>query len=183
MQIRTKAEFLTLSREGLLGNTFRSWPTLEALATSGYRGWLTIRALSRDSRFLVPWVPPGKVLRELRRLKQQGARVEHLYFQEVPSPTVNRTLNAEAKRSVRNLCMKFGTDVQLSLREDLEQNGRHAFGAAAIAIIRTRAGDDGYESLGEIWDRYPDSVIEFSAYERPVGTLGQRTIVWEVRNY
>ena len=40
-----------------------------------------------------------------------------------------------------------------------------------------------WDWLQEIFDTFPNSVVEFSTFSCPVGHLGWNTAFWEIRNY
>lgn len=50
-------------------------------------------------------------------------------------------------------------------------------------IMRHCACDRGRQVIEDLMNEYPDHVIEFTCMTKPYGTLGWKTVVWEVRNY
>ena len=49
-------------------------------------------------------------------------------------------------------------------------------------LLRAQLQED-FDMVMDIWDRYPDSVIELSKFARPVGALGRKVVIWEVRDF
>jgi hypothetical protein len=61
---------------------------------------------------------------------------------------------------------------------------RHADGSRARLVVRQRADENSYNDIQDLFDRYPGHVIEFSCFNRCIGTFpGRNTVVWEVRAY
>lgn len=193
--VSTKAEFMALSAKGQLGNTFQRWDTLSLLEASGYQGWVTIRSKDRDSPFFIGWVqiePTHKYLHRAQMLlRSKGAKPEDLdklYFQEVPGPRTKRLMNAEIMGGGevvgwKSPILKYGSSETMTLRDDLNENGAAVEGVAASIRLRHVCGDEAWTDVMEMLHRYPQSVIEFTVFDKPVGTEHRNTIFWEVRNY
>ena len=49
--------------------------------------------------------------------------------------------------------------------------------------LKTLIGETAYTTLMDWSDLYPEHVIEFSYYDKPVGTLSNNLIIWEIRKY
>lgn len=75
------------------------------------------------------------------------------------------------------------SEVKVPLRESLERGAKYAWGLTAKQIIVYHAGQNGWEEITEIFDEYPDCVIEFTIFNRSVGTLFKPWIIWEARDY
>jgi len=193
MIIADKSQYLRLASKGELGNTLRIWNSLEELAKRGCssNARLTIRNRVRSSPFFVPSVYAVDVAKMVKSLVDRGANPESMYFQEIPHLAgckdpkcqgCGRLINAEAVRDESYIYLAYGTNPSLSLRLDVLGSGRTANGLEAIS--RIKALDEGcYETLQDIWDRYPESVIEFTIFGSPVGEFRQNFVVWECRNY
>ncbi len=44
-------------------------------------------------------------------------------------------------------------------------------------------GQQAWDDLEALLDKYPDHTVEFTVFDRPVGQLKRQTVIWEVRNY
>lgn len=120
--------------------------------------------------------------------------LKDVYFQEVPPPDTGRIINLEAARTPfkghldpagRNqagLYVRYSLFSPLNLRHDLEQNGQDAEGVAAHVILRDFLQED-VDVLWDIWDRYPDAVIEATRFSVPVGAQDSKLVLWEVWDY
>jgi hypothetical protein len=180
--VRTKSEFLELAASGRMGNQMPSWPSPEEAVASGYRGPVMIRYMEPNSPFMRPDIPMDEVPSEIVRLVALGAAREKLYLTHM-TPSCGRRINGELWRSPSGLYLNYSTS-QAHLRESLHESGRHAERSAAMAVLRATCDPDSVDDMLLLLDRHPDSVIEFTSYERPMGTIPGRTVViWEVRNY
>jgi hypothetical protein len=109
-------------------------------------------------------------------------RVADYYFNE-PSDPRNVTLNAEITRSIPGgVAMTYAT-TQQHMRPALRDAAQHARGLRALTIMRHFACDHGRPVIEDLLDAYPDHVIEFTCMTKPYGTLGWKTVVWELRSY
>jgi hypothetical protein len=164
-------------------NHFQSWKTYQLFRDSGYRGWTTIRSIVRDSPFFVPEVGPGLVLPTLQYLQGQGANLEDLYIQEIPTPElVKRHINFEVQQSPLFFIVRYGTG-QCNLRHDLENNGIEVYGLKANLVLKHYLGPDCYDELSELLAQFPSVVFEATRFNQKVGTRYSELVVWEGRNY
>jgi len=181
--ISDKDVYKELAGRLAFGNQFRIWPTYGKFITSGYRGWVTIRSWVRDSPFFVPEVRRTAIGPTVSRLLKQGARLENLYFQEIPSPGENlRVMNFEIGRGWDHIWLRFGFG-QKNLRHDLDESGWHAKGMEAYDFLNQYVSPESRETIQAIFDNHPDCMIEATEWSQPLGMLDQNLIVWEVRNY
>jgi hypothetical protein len=57
-------------------------------------------------------------------------------------------------------------------------------GLKAKALVEKYMDANTLNDLQELWDVYPEAVIEFTCFDCNIGTKPHRnTIIWEVRNY
>ncbi len=183
MKIKDKREFKRLSKANQLGNRFRTFPTVEAAVASGV-DMFYIRGPVAQWQHMVTWVPAVHLESVVQGIEAKGPYRRDMEFVEVPHPSCYRSINAEATRDDHWLTLTYGTSLSLSLREDIEENGVTAHGLKAWHIFQQRVPPEDVEMLCEIWDRYPDSIIEFSTYlGQHVGIMRRSTIIWEVRNF
>lgn len=190
-QVLDKAAMKSLERQSKW-NHFRSWPNLEALASSGYQGWITIRSLVRDSPYFVPEVAPGTIYGAALDLLERGAKMCDLYFQEIPNPPVldadgnwvsgvRRHINFEVQRSLNHLWIRYGTG-QCNLRHDLENNGIELDGFRAVETLRHYLGPDCMDELNVLLNEYP-ACIEGTRFTDRVGVFESELLIWEIRNF
>lgn len=184
MVIKNKAEFSALSQHGKLGNYLRTWKTLPEAYSSG-SPWLTIQGTVPQSPYFVPVVQRSQLLRTVHSLYQRGANPSAIYFREIPHPDALRVINGEAGRSLMPhwLYLLHGAmGTKQNLRHDLQENGRTVVDSRAQALLRHWLAEE-YNTLEEIWEDYPDAVVEFTMWNQPCGVLNKRLMIWEVRNF
>lgn len=184
MRITSKQEFLDLHLAGRLGNIVPSWDTEQQARADGYDGPVMIRFKTPSSPFTTPNVPMDDVTRTLCELEAKGAPIYLAYLTHM-TPGVRRRLNAQAWRGPSGLYLNYSR-VQATMADTSGPGWRHAECSAALAILRWACDPSSYDDLMYLLDRYPDAVIELTAYEHPIGVLadsGRNTIFWEVRNY
>lgn len=174
MRICNKKQFYRCWHAGTLGNRPRTWASSDELAQSGYTGLVTMRTTGGA----------GGVTKY--RLSVESAL---FWGAQTPGATFNESmpddlllLQGEVMRSPRGLELTWSTEPGLKMNEAMKRSTRTC-GVAA----RTRLDvlwPASQEELFELLDRYPDAVVEFSAYDRAVGIEPNRnTIIWEVRDY
>ena len=57
-------------------------------------------------------------------------------------------------------------------------------GLTTKILLQQNLSPSSYSDMVALLDIFPDSIIEFSSYDIPVGNLkGRNTIIWGVRNY
>jgi hypothetical protein len=77
----------------------------------------------------------------------------------------------------------YYTTVSGSMRKALKQEGKHATGIIAVELLKYYMDSSSYDNLQQLWDEYPDSIIEFTVCRDSLGTQNLNTVFWEVRNY
>ncbi len=183
--IKTKAEFMSLSNRGRLGNYLRSWDTAEQAIADGYQGFITIRARAKQSPWFVPVVGINPACWRLafNEIRDKGGPgPAEFYVQEIPAPGTLRVMNLEAHLTERGLEMTYEGYTTNPLR-GIHGRGRPIAGLAAVIMLKAMVTNASWEMLGEIWDEHPTSIIEATEFSTPVGALHQRLVIWEVRDY
>lgn len=181
-KIRTKKEFFRLASAGLLGNQMPSWPDAESAIRDGHTGEVMVRCKEPDSPLMRPNVPVRDAERVIGEFVASGKPRGQFYLTWM-SPYVGRLLNAEAWRAPGGLYLNYSRS-QTHLRDALDHDGHHAEGLRAVLILQGACDPNSMDDLRGIWERYPDAVIELTAFDRQIGSLpGRNTVVWEVRDY
>jgi hypothetical protein len=83
------------------------------------------------------------------------------------------------------LKMEYSTVPGIGHRDAVRQpNMRTAEGLMATSLLNTYLDPNSRDDLRELFEIYPEAVVEFSTYSKHVGILPLRnTIVWECRQY
>lgn len=186
LQNRRKREQIALWQSHAFGNSLRSWNSVIDLLVEGYRGPVSVRCTVPDSKLCRYNVPIRELPALLTQLcKQHGVTRDQFYFGEM-APDEKLTLQGELKRGDTGWELTYSTVPGLRMRECLLNDAgvRHATGLAALAIVRQALTPSSFEDLMACFDRWPDRVLEFSAYRCTLGDLpGRNAIVWEHRDY
>jgi hypothetical protein len=77
----------------------------------------------------------------------------------------------------------YYTTVAKPMRDALREESHSVSGIIGVSLLRASLSASDYDWLNILLERYPQHVVEFSAYRHRWGTLNERMIVWEVRNY
>ena len=165
----------------------------------GFNGWVTVRSNQADSPCFIPSIRATEAF-------QRFPLDAPVYFQELPHQPgcdgvgcdgCGRLISFEARwlpgavalkpepwrqTLAAGLHLKYAHHPSLNLRHDLERNGRELVGQQAMFYLRDWLAED-YEVLEQIWDLYPDAVIEATRFSVPAGVLESRLVIWEVRDY
>ena len=185
MTIPDKKTFKRLSELGILGNRFEYWNSVEEVLDSGYKGGVYIRGPVAGWKWMMPWVEVSCLVDTVDLLKQRsGTTSSELQFVEVLPFGTPRSINGEMGWIEGMPTLRWGTSADLSLRHDLEQNGREVRGLKAVHKLASQVPHEDVLMLYEIWDQYPQAIIEFTTYaNQHVGIFKRKTVVWEVRDY
>jgi hypothetical protein len=181
--INSKQEFIRLSLADRLGNRFRQWNTIEEAEQALPNGGVYVRGPMAGWKFMIPWVSTVDLRATMRALAQKTS-IESVSYVEILPFGTPRLLNFYVVRDPGFLALEWGDSDQLSVRDDIERPEcqRH-YGLEAREIMRSRIPPDDYWMIEEIWDEYPDSVIEGAVFSRTVGVQQRQTVIFEVRNY
>jgi hypothetical protein len=177
-KIANKKQCSAMFASGCFGNHLRQWPDIESVLKSGYSGKLMLRSMG---------VGGGRVISNLSVEEASGIRgfVPGLnYFSEQLNDPDEYTviLQGEVFRSYRGLDLTY-TKVNAPMREALSKRTDYAHGLTALMMLRNYCCPRGLDCIQELLDIYEDHVIEFTCVDKPFGSLGWSTIIWEVRSY
>lgn len=185
MVIPNKKTFKRLSELGLLGNRFEYWNSIVEVLNSGYKGQVYIRGPVAGWKWMMPWVDVGCLVATVPNLaRRSGTPASELQYVEVMPAGTPRSINGEMGWIEGMPVLRWGNSADLSLRHDLEQNGVEISGITAVNTLKDRVPPEDVEMLYEIWDQYPQAIIEFTTYANEyVGIYNRKTVIWEVRDY
>jgi len=188
MKLTTKAQFVEAAGLGLCGNVLKQFETLEEL--DDWRWYsdvvCTIRAREKwNTGLFVPEVYFDYSYKPSASMRQQFPkhRWAECYFQEVP--LIRRVLNFELGQGP-HYPLRFGRQPpvpwNLNLRHDLDRFGTEIQGKGWHHALAQQLGGE-YEQLEEIWELYPDAIIEATLFAKACGTRNRKLVIWEVRDY
>jgi hypothetical protein len=181
-KIGTKHQFLELQKRFAFGNHLREWHSLEELQADRYRGLVTVR-YKAPGGFAVYGISARYAHRVIQvRRGIRGFDPSLIWFNE-GAPDHLLTFQGEVMRNHQGLVV-FGSDKPgLKMREALKVAVTYT-GLTASMKLKRYFNPSSLSDLEAIFDRYPDSVVEFSAYSCNLGCIpGRNVVIWEVRDY
>lgn len=211
--VTSKKEFFHLSRQRRMGNTIRQWtpeefkrsgPLESANDLGGREGSGTLfrhsdRLFAVRSTKINDQTLQGNDLElwqvewRINIAKKEGTAI----FIDEQAPDARSVLKGELMQDTYGWYLYYDRTPGLRMRQAMNWRGKpehvipprpsgmsHARGLEAKTIVRQFMDQKGSDTLSELQDKFPDSIIEFSCYDRPVlGYDSSNTIFWEVRNY
>jgi hypothetical protein len=106
------------------------------------------------------------------------------------------TIKGEVMRDSRYLYMRYDMTPGLRMRAAYDYDGppgsviparcrgmAHAWGLEVQVLLKRYMDESSWDMLMDLFDRFPESIVEFSCYSKRVGHFALNTIFWECRNY
>lgn len=185
MRIETKAENYRLYEAGHFGNKLRTWRSLIEIHEDSFTGRVVMRYKGRAGGARYPRLGEHVTLEEAASLiqiwKARGADVKSIAFNEA-APDEALLLQGEVMLSTQHVSL-FWSEEKTTMRRAMAK-ATQTDGLRAIFKLRSALFPSSLNDLEALFELYPDSVIEFSAYRFALGSLPSRnTVIWEVRNY
>lgn len=91
-------------------------------------------------------------------------------------------IQGEVMESETGLWLRW-SDVNLTMPLALAEASYYAIGLSARVLLQHYMDCASYENLQRLLEEYSGAVVEFSVFERCLGTLEHNTVFWEVRHY
>src|SRR5262245_40018257 len=176
-----KVDFYRRYMNGAFGNRPRAWPDWDELRESGYAGRVTVRDMTPGG----PCYYGVKVTDLLDGVLPQGCdSLKGKRFNE-GMPDEYLTIQGNVWLSETGLSLEYSREPNIGHRQAVRPpHLRTATGLMATSLLKTFMDPNSYDDLMELFELYPEAVVEFSTYSKKVGTSPQRnTVYWEVRNY
>lgn len=174
----TKEEFYRRYHAGEFGNRPRTWDSLGALLVSDFDGRVTVR--SRRPGGPCRYGVPVSALRDGLSLTDTA---DATFNESMPDHLL--TLQGNVWLGYDGVQLEYSTEPNVGHRQATsEPLVRRAARLEALALLRKHLWPSDLEELDELLQRFPEAVVEFSAYRTSVGVLPRRNaVIWEVRNY
>ena len=182
-KVSNKKEYYFLYEKGFFGNKPLTWNSLEEIKESGWNKGICIRSKQGILRSKTIFdLTMKEAINYVEQLKKEGIKKESLTFNQ-SMPNEELKIQGEIMRSLENYSLTY-TTIKKPMNRALEEETLYSDGLKAIGLVKENLFPSSYEDLQDLFDIFPDSIIEFSSYNVPVGNLKNRnTILWEVRNY
>lgn len=180
--LSNKAEVTRLFAIGAFGNAAGQWDYPESALRAGSR-LFAIRYRGPGSNGVCEYDIPWYHLTE-KWWRITGTRGHHIdfYISDCSNPN-SLVIQGEVCLTTRGIRLEY-TTVQKKMRLALKEERLFAERTAARCILRHHLDGSGLDRIDEILTQHPDAVIEFSCWSVSWGDQpGERTIIWEVREY
>jgi hypothetical protein len=179
--IQTKQGVYNLYEQGIFGNKAITWNSLDEIKNSGWKDKVCMRSKRGIARKEVVYnIEINEVPKYIRIWKEKGIPESAIHFNQ-SMPDEKLILQGEVTR-FNCLTLRYSTikkPMNLALaEEDIEVYNKEAYN-----LIRGFMDKKSYNNLEELMEIWPESVVEFSSYNIPVGILKLNSVFWEVRNY
>lgn len=183
--LKTKAEMFGFYERGWFGNRALTWPSKEKMVDSNYQGQIGLRY--KDPRGGGSYFRTEMTLEEAEfqyaEWLKEGAKPEYFLWCE-SIPTNRLLLQGEIQRGLSIYDFTYTTEKGVPNRPSLWKNKQYATGLKAILLCQHFMWPKSYDNLQELFELYPNAVIEFSCVDFECGSIpGHNTIFWEVRHY
>ncbi|MEK6898248.1 MAG: hypothetical protein AABX28_02715 [Nanoarchaeota archaeon] len=184
-KILSKAENYALYEAGLFGNKALTWNSYEEILKSGWHGGICMRSKKGVARKEVRYnIPLEDVPKHIEQFNKIGISEEMISFNQ-SMPDEHLILQGEVMKYEMEFYLAY-TTIKEPMNKALAAETRYAEGFLAKKLITENVTQESLYEFQKLFGLFPTSVVEFSAYAIPVGTLAhlnRNTVFWEVRNY
>jgi hypothetical protein len=184
--VKTKTNFVKRYDAGEFGNASPTWKTIADFlqATTPFtRDGVMFHIRNRVKGGPTWYNVDGYDLPHVwEQCCRAGAYPADLYISAM-APTDKTQFQGEVMLTEE--CMEvFGSTIRKPMRDALKEQPVHLKGLVASLTLKTYMNARSWDWLNELFDNYPEHVIEFSCYSHCWGTVpGFNTVFWEVRQY
>lgn len=183
MRIKSKQEMYELLENSKLGNTLLNW-SYEDYLSSDYTGLVGLRYKGTAGKDYPEYSRP-KTREELVNLVKLwislGADVNLISVNEVTYDK-DFSANLELTRNEDYIYVRAHFDSTISCREAMTKDDVVTFnGLASVFFLKKLIGQDGYDDLMDLFDLYPDGIVEMTTFNEFVGKWSKPYVIWEVR--
>ena len=188
---QTKAENYELYHRGYYGNHLKFWSSLDDFFIDlDTRKWnpethVALRTVNvpgiKLPNYCSRTLPSEVTAIATRWVKEFDIRPDQIVLNEI-GPDADIVLQGEIMRTQRHYDLYYST-MRVMMRQALQYAPKSACGLAALHRVRSVMDASSFDNLQRLFDEFPEAIIEFSTYSRPVGVLQTNTVFWEVRAY
>jgi len=166
MNINNKKQMFNLLKNGSLGNSFRTWNSVDEIKKSGYSGKVTMRCKQGGGGLLAYEVPQSQISKIINVWSKKGISNEDIFFNE-NAPDHLLLMQGELMRTEDYYFLLHSFEKKKT--KEAMETSKIVKGLKAKNLIKHLMNPASYEDIKLIFDLYPDSVIEFSIYSKNVG--------------
>ena len=172
--VLNKADYYIRWQNQEFGNKLRSWACFEDIAP--YNGLVTMRHVEPNSKLTKYEIPVTKI-------KTVAVDVLSNYRFNESAPDKYLLAQGEICYNHKGWNLFWSTE-KTQMRNALLNFARTSTGVVARETLKHYCCPGSFSDIEALVELYPDHVIEFGCYARPLGNIAHRnTIIWEVRKY
>lgn len=175
--VLNKRDFVKRYKKGEFGNAAPTWYSVIA-----FKKFYDVEWPAKDQLFHLRSKKPGGPTYYNLTFKQlvNKKNVEN-YYVSAMAPTEKTILQGEIRQSTKHLELRY-TTVKKPMRDAFKIEDKTIFGLQVNYVVSSCLDANSQDWLYVLLDRYPNHIIEFSAYSVQWGTIpGYNTVFWEVR--
>ena len=180
-----KQQSYVLYRNGVLGNRPLTWNSLDEISKSGWNGLICIRSKKGIARSMTSFDKTYEQAEQIvKEWVSQGIDPKDITFNQ-SMPNQELAVQGEVMYPMDGGGLYFyGSFVKKPMLLAFAENSFSVQGSQAVYLVHKHLFPQSLVDLERLLEQFPGNVVEFSAYNIPVGNLPNRnTIFWEVRNY
>jgi hypothetical protein len=184
MEVKTKQECYRLYERGFFGNKPLTWGSFNEIIESGWKGGICMRGKRGIKREKTRYdLSLEEIRKEIKEWEKQGILENEIAFNQSMPNEEHLIIQGEMMKSYRWIELLYST-VKKPMNLALREESKNIHGLKALTFLRHYLYPSSYSYMMGLLELFPDSVVEFSTYDIPVGNIpGRNTVVWEVRNY
>jgi len=180
--VLNKKDYYARYIDGEFGNRLLVWRTCEEYVNSGFAKPIGIRNVKADSPFCRYDIPQRMVMPVVQEFMAKGCPLGDMTFNEA-APDSALIIQGEIVMYKGTLELIY-SKVKRQMRIALKEKSEYASGNHAHQILKTVCDVNSYEWMMWQLEAYEDHVVEFSTYNKFLGSISRRnTLIWEVRKY
>ena len=183
--IYTKKRFYEMFQRGVFGNRGPSWESLDEMFSDPYytnnkpKVAIRTKVASGHCRYNIPYSTVRKVW---KTFLAQGYKPETMQLSEM-CPYDPVRIQVYVCQSTNHYDMQYSY-LRVPMRKAMEKGQQNATGLEAKRLLKTYMCDNSYAWLQELFDNFPNCVVEFTTFGIQWGVCpGYNTVFWEVRNF
>lgn len=178
--ITTKHLNFEYHRKGYFGNKLKTWYSFKEFLNDNYNEPVSIRYSGSNPGMYVVYNCTNPI-QTIKEFISTGAN-ENLFIINESAPDERLLIQGELMKDYNGYYLFYS--LEKGKMRDCLKNGIHLSGLSVKLLLQQYLFPSSFDDIMDLLDLYPNHVIEFSAYELPLGDCQNRnTIIWEVRLY
>jgi hypothetical protein len=183
-KIDNKVNMYKLWQAGALGNKIRTWNSIQEITDSGHQGTISIRVKQAAGGGKCAYnVKVSDAAAITNEWIKEGVPLGAITYNE-SAPDELLITQGEIMQTYDRYELRYCED-KIKMRDAMKDGvAKKMRGASVIYYLSTRMTPSSWEDMKDLFELYPNAVLEFSVYDMCLGCYpGRNTILWECREY